>query len=125
MAGMAAAYAGGRCGDGRLATVGPSGWQVGLVAMLQIGVTAALTAAAANWLILRRTTPRRPRSRPHEEAPHAPEPAPAAGIPAGVIDETDDAGGHRIYLNPWARHDDHHDPHELDELDDDLPPVLQ
>jgi hypothetical protein len=116
LAGLAAAFAGGPLGDGRLATVGPSGWQVGLVAMLQIGVTAALTAAAANWLILRRTTPRRPKSRPPEEAPHAPEPAPAAGIPVGVIDETDDAGGHRIYLNPWA---------DQDEPDEELPAVLQ
>ena len=116
LAGLAAAFAGGPLGDGRLATVGPSGWQVGLVAMLQIGVTAALTAAAANWLILRRTTPRRPRRRPPEEASHAPEPAPAAGIPVGVIDETDDAGGHRIYLNPWA---------DQDELDEELLAVLQ
>ena len=60
LAGLAAAFAGGPLGDGRRATVGPSGWQVGLVAMLQIGVTAALTAAAANWLMLRRTTPRLP-----------------------------------------------------------------
>ena len=116
LAGLAAAFAGGPLGDGRLATVGPSGWQVGLVAMLQIGVTAALTAAAANWLILRRTTPRRPRRRPPEEASHAPEPAPAAGIPVGVIDETDDAGGHRIYLNPWA---------DQDEPDEELLAVLQ
>ena len=117
LAGLAAAFAGGPLGDGRLATVGPSGWQVGLVAMLQIGVTAALTAAAANWLMLRRTTPRLPgRRRPPEEAPHAPEPVPAAGIPVGVIDETDDAGGHRIYLNPWAGQD---------EPDEELPAVLQ
>ena len=117
LAGLAAAFAGGPLGDGRLATVGPSGWQVGLVAMLQLGVTAALTAAAANWLMLRRTTPRLPgRRRPPEEAPHAPEPAPAAGIPVGVIDETDDAGGHRIYLNPWA---------DQDEPDEELPAVLQ
>ena len=116
LAGLAAAFAGGPLGDGRLATVGPSGWQVGLVAMLQIGVTAALTAAAANWLILRRTAPRLPRRRPPEEASHGPEPAPAARIPVGVIDETDDVGGHRIYLNPWA---------DQDELDEELPAVLQ
>jgi Family of unknown function (DUF6350) len=117
LAGLAAAFSGGPLGDGRLATVGPSGWQVGLVAMLQIGVTAALTAAAANWLMLRRTTPRLPRRpRPPEEAPDAPEPAPAAGIPVGVTDETDDAGGHRIYLNPWA---------DQDEPDEELPAVLQ
>ena len=54
LAGLAAAFAGGPLGDGRLAAVGPSGWQVGLVAMLEIGVTAALTAAASTWLLFRR-----------------------------------------------------------------------
>jgi hypothetical protein len=23
-----------------------------------------------------------------------------------VVDETDDAGGHRIYMNPWAQDED-------------------
>ena len=32
----------------------PSGFQVGLVAILELGITAALSAAGANWLILRR-----------------------------------------------------------------------
>jgi hypothetical protein len=71
VAGLAAAFAGGPLGDGRLATVGPSGWQVGLVAMLEIGVTAALTAAGANWLILRRTAPRLPRRRRSDETEEA------------------------------------------------------
>ena len=121
LAGLAAAFSGGPLGDGRLANVGPSGWQVGLVAMLQIGVTAALTAAAANWLMFRRTMPRRPRSQPAEEAEQAPRPAPPPGIPVGMIDETDDAGGHRIYLNPWASQDDQYDPDE--QYDEELPPV--
>ena len=59
LAGLGAAFAGGPLGDGRLSAVGPSGFQVGLVAILEIGVTAALVAAAANWLILRRATRRR------------------------------------------------------------------
>ena len=113
VAGLAAAFSGGPLGDGRLATVGPSGWQVGLVAMLEIGVTAALTAAAANWLMFRRKTPR---DRPAEETEHPSRPAEPL-IRVGVIDETDDAGGHRIYLNPWA--DEEEDP------DDELPAVLQ
>ncbi len=125
VAGLAAAFAGGPLGDGRLATVGPSGWQVGLVAMLEIGVTAALTAAGANWLILRRATPRLPRRRPPQETEEAEvsqetgRPARPAGpdrIPVGVIDESDDADGHRIYLNPWA---DHNEP------DEELPATLQ
>jgi len=107
LAGLAAAFSGGPLGDGRLAAVGPSGWQVGLVAILEIGVTAALTAAVTNWLILRRAT-RRAR-----EQPAAAERAPAvgAGIALGMVDETDDAGGHRIYLDPWA----------VDEADDQDP----
>ena len=59
LAGLGAAFAGGPLGDGRLSAVGPSGFAVGLVAVLEIGVTAALAAAATNWLILRRTSPRR------------------------------------------------------------------
>ncbi len=123
--GLAAAFSGGPLGDGRLAAVGPSGWQVGLVAVLEIGVTAALTAAAANWLLLRRILRSSPgRAQPDEDQPAAGEgpgrgrlpgvvlkavrsavPAPAAAGPAvlaGVVDERDDASGHRIYVNPWA-----------------------
>src|SRR5207244_4902615 len=54
LAGLAAAFSGGPLGDGHLSAVGPSGFRVGLVAILEIGVTAALAAAAANWFILRR-----------------------------------------------------------------------
>jgi Family of unknown function (DUF6350) len=110
--GLAAAFSGGPLGDGRLATVGPSGWQVGLVAMLEIGVTAALTAAAATWLMFRRRTPR---SRAREDTEHPSEPV--EPIRFGVIDETDDIGGHRIYVNPWA--DEEENP------EDELPAVLQ
>jgi Family of unknown function (DUF6350) len=106
LAGLAAAFSGGSLGDGRLAAVGPSGWQVGLVATLEIGVTAALTAAAATWLMFRRRTPR-PRPAPEQGTGEGPaeideQPAEPLGFRVGVIDETDDAGGHRIYLNPWA-----------------------
>jgi Family of unknown function (DUF6350) len=118
LAGLAAAFAGGPLGDGRLAAVGPSGWQVGLVAVLQIGVTAALTAAAANWLMFRR---RVPGSRSPEETGHLPEEAEPAPIRLGVIDEYDDAGGHRIYLNPWARAEGD----EEEEPQEELPAVLQ
>ena len=122
VAGLAAAFSGGPLGDGRLAAVGPSGWQVGLVAMLEIGVTAALTAAAANWLMLRRIAAA---AAPPGPSPDEDQPAPgedlaaaprrvqavrnaagaAAAEPAvlvGVVDERDDVSGHRIYLNPWA-----------------------
>jgi hypothetical protein len=103
LAGLGAAFAGGPLGNGRLAAVGPPGLQVGLVAVLEIGVTAALSAAAANWLILRRAARRRTEADPAPE-PVAAVPAAEAALP-GVVDETDDAGGHRIYWDPWADDD--------------------
>ena len=101
--GLTAAFSGGALGDGRLAVVGPSGWQVTLVAVLEIGVTAALTAAAANWLILRRAGRRRSAVQPvpGDDDDEDTGPIPVVVLP-GVVDETDDADGHRIYLNPWA-----------------------
>jgi hypothetical protein len=80
-------FAGGPLGSGRLAAVGPSAWQVGVVAVLEVGVAAAVTAGVANWLHYR-TTPVRA----------------ATGGGAGPLDQdsysADD--GHTIYLNPWA-----------------------
>jgi hypothetical protein len=127
LAGLGAAFAGGPLGDGRLASVGPSGFQVGLVAVLELGITAALSAAAANWLILRRAQqryhaaaqaqgvqpdldPKSPKSPMSPESPETP-------VPPGQHDEADDASGHRIYLNPWAA--DHED--EWVDDDEDIP----
>ena len=116
LAGLGAAFAGGPLGDGRLAAVGPSGFAVGLVAILEIGVTAALSAAATNWLILRRPRATRPdRAGPggygEMESPHD------RGVLRGVAPPgqhlTDDAGGHRIYMNPWAA--------DTDDEDDEIP----
>jgi hypothetical protein len=126
LAGLAAAFSGGPLGDGRLAAVGPSGFEVGLVAILEIGVTAALAAAAANWLILRRSgtrtsksssTPPAPDSGPGSDPdpglgsrPWPPWPGHAkTGVLTGVVDESDDADGHRIYFNPWATAEDDHE----------------
>jgi Family of unknown function (DUF6350) len=81
LTGFLAAFAGGPLGGGRLAAVGPSGLQVGVVAVIEIGVIAAIAAGATNWLILRRAP-----------APGIEEPSPS--------DEPDD--GHTIYMNPWA-----------------------
>ncbi len=128
LTGLMAAFAGGPLGNSRLAAVGPSGLQVGVVAVLEIGVIAALAAGAANWLILRRSAPRSaPRSALEADPPvvhavaHAVDPpvdnehprpgdtqvkAAAAGIMAATVDETDDVGGHRIYMNPWAEDED-------------------
>jgi hypothetical protein len=100
--GLAAAFAGGPLGDGRLSAVGPSGIQVGVVAVLEIGVTAALAAGAANWVILRRASVRaelaEETARPDDRT---------------VVDESDDLDGHRIYVNPWAEEE----PAELRDLD--------
>lgn len=46
LAALACYAAGGPVGAGRLQTVGPSGWRVGLAVLLEVGVPAALTAAA-------------------------------------------------------------------------------
>jgi hypothetical protein len=109
LAGLGAAFAGGPLGSGRLASVGPSGFQVGLVAILEIGITAALAAAAANWLILRGSSP--PEGgrggmgetvSPHDRGVPGGRPPGLTPLPPGQHDSTDDAGGHRIYLNPWA-----------------------
>ncbi len=131
--GFAAKFSGGPLGAGRLASVGPTGAEVGLVAILEVGVTAALVAGAANWLLLRRhirhirqvaaetaaaqesalaghltpapdgsPVPATPASTAADQA-HRPQPSRGSGpLPALVIDETDDAGGHRIYYDPWA-----------------------
>lgn len=52
------ALAGGPAGPGRMATLGPSAWQVGLVAALEVGTV----AAAAAYLTQRRLGRRRPTS---------------------------------------------------------------
>ena len=81
--GALAVFSGGPLGTGRLAVVGPSGWQVALVATLEIGISAAIVAGIANWLLIRRRRAE-PAARP--EAP-------------GRAAELD---GHRIYVNPWT-----------------------
>ena len=88
--GVLAAFAGGPLGGGRLAAVGPSGWQAGLVATFGIGVAAAMSAGIANWLASGRG--------PLEDTPAAG----GAGDPADDWDDEDAGDGHRIYLDPWA-----------------------
>jgi Family of unknown function (DUF6350) len=82
--GALAVFSGGPLGTGRLAAIGPSAWQVALVATLEIGISAAISAGIANWLLIRRR-----RARGGIAASQAPQPA---AEPAG----------HRIYMNPWA-----------------------
>jgi hypothetical protein len=93
LAGLAAAFSGGPLGDGRLAAVGPSGLQVGVVAVLEIGVLAAVAAGAANCLIVRRAVRRAALNSPVADQADADQAGPQ---------EADDPDGHRIYMNPWA-----------------------
>jgi hypothetical protein len=51
---LLAALAGGPLGGERMAVMGPSAWQTGLMAALEVGVSAAIAAWAANWQLLRR-----------------------------------------------------------------------
>ncbi|GAA0261514.1 hypothetical protein GCM10009527_066940 [Actinomadura nitritigenes] len=93
-----AALSGGPLGGGRMATVGPSAWQVGLLAALEVGISAALAAWAANWRLMRRPeedeAPARPRKRkkrkarrPAAKPSQARLPEAAVPLPAPVLDE--------------------------------------
>lgn len=86
-----AAFAGGPLGDGRMSAVGPSAWQVGAVAVLEVGLAAAITAGAANWWIVRARWP---------SVQAAPDAAPPSGQRIKPGRQPDD--GHVIYLDRWA-----------------------
>ena len=108
--GVLAAVSGGPLGSGRLATVGPSGWQAAVVAVLEIGVSAAVATGIANWLRVRRD-PELAAARARRMAV----PSPRAAMSPGISpDEPED--GHQIYLNPWAGEEDDGPP-------DDHPPL--
>ena len=89
--GIGAAFAGGPLGNGRMTAVGPSPWQVATVASLEVGIAAAVAAAALNWWHLR------DRWRGAANVPAAPDRPPTSATP----DRSDD--GHVIYLDRWAR----------------------
>lgn len=79
---LLAAVSGGPLGDGRLAAVGPSPWQVGVVSALELGISMAVAAGVLNYLTLRRTG-----ALPRQPGPPKP-------------DGTDpDDGAHVIYLD--------------------------
>jgi hypothetical protein len=100
--GLAARLSGGPLGAGRLAWVGPSGGETGLVALLEIGVTSALAAGAANWLIIRYHIRRLAAARAADgDGEGLAEPG-RAPVPALIVDESDDGDGHRIHVNPWG-----------------------
>ncbi|HEX9064946.1 MAG TPA: DUF6350 family protein [Streptosporangiaceae bacterium] len=128
--GVGAAFSGGPLGNDRMAAVGPSPWQVAIVAALEIGIAAAVTAGAANWWYVRRRWPG-PRDvsaagvgvrgwadagagsgLDGEELAAGPPWSPGgryaySGLNPSPGDEGRD-GGHTIYVNRWA--DDQDDP---------------
>jgi hypothetical protein len=79
---LLAAVSGGPLGDGRLAAVGPSPWQVGVVSALELGISMAVAAGVLNYLALRRTG-----ALPKQPGPPAPDPT------------EPDIGAHVIYLD--------------------------
>jgi hypothetical protein len=107
--GVLAKFSGGPLGAGRLGAVGPPSAEVGVVAVLEIGVTAALVAGAANWLLLRHHVKRLAPAGEGDAGVRAD----SQPVPVGagtVVDEYDDAGGHRIFVDPWASERDDADP---------------
>ena len=108
--GVGAGFAGGPLGNGRMAAVGPSPWQVATVAALEVGIAAAITAGVANWWDVRRAWARNggqakagggPWSgnavaRPRDDAARQGGPWPTAGRNGREDD------GHVIYLDRWA-----------------------
>lgn len=100
--GILARVSGGPLGSGRLASVGPNGPEAGLVALLEVGVTAALVAGAGNWFILRRHMRRLAAAGGPYPDPGSEPLVNATAGPPDTVDETDDADGHRIFVDPWA-----------------------
>ncbi|MEV5499683.1 DUF6350 family protein [Nonomuraea fuscirosea] len=164
VAGLLAALSGGPIGGGRLATVGPSPWEVALSVAIEVGVAAGISAGVTNLLLInkRARTPLDKAAAPVRKAgaaiakaaskvglaesdprplpghwmdateadtqeipvirddwqdehasaeaetlaqarPRPPEPEPAARPPRkDIVDESDDRGGHVIYVDPYA-----------------------
>ena len=111
MIGVLAAFSGGPLGSGRLAAVGPSGWQAAVVAILEIGVSAAVATGIANWLKVRRD-PELAAARARRAAVPPSRPPMSAGMPPDGPED----GGHHIYLDQWADDEDCGPP-------DDRPPL--
>jgi hypothetical protein len=88
--GVLAAFSGGPLGNGRLAAVGPSGWQVALVAALEVGIASAITAGVANWIRLG-GRPRRPAGAVAATAGPGSGPG-GSTVPMPRPDQDDDAG---------------------------------
>ncbi|WP_431871938.1 cell division protein PerM [Nocardiopsis eucommiae] len=77
-----AGVAGGSLGAQRLSEVGPSAWQVGVVAALEVGVAAAVAAWIANWWYTRKQS-----RLVAAERVAAPEPRPEPAVPVVELPE--------------------------------------
>lgn len=93
--GLLAAFAGGPLGSGRLTAVGPSGWQAGVVCVLEVGVAAAVTTGLVNWVRMRRLAP---------AGADIPVDPPAAVTEEDAVDGP--GSSHHIYLDPWGDAED-------------------
>jgi hypothetical protein len=112
--GVGASFAGGPLGDGRMAVVGPSPWQVAAVASLEVGIAAAITAGLVNWWYVRKRWDAQagPTGRPlaaHPAGRPPDQPGQRAGKPArwppGRLASTAGDDGHVIYMDRWAEDD--------------------
>lgn len=97
-----AALSGGPLGGARMATMGPSPWQIGLLATLEVGLAAACSAWLVNWWMFRERGPRRKRlgrrKGAEDDARPADEEHPAH-------DEPYDAAADEVYGAPATRPD--------------------
>ena len=93
--GLLAAFAGGPLGSGRLTAVGPSGWQAGVVCVLEVGVAAAVTTGLVNWVRMRRLAP---------AGADIPVDPPAAVTEEDPVDGP--GSSHHIYVDPWGDAED-------------------
>lgn len=105
--GIGSAFAGGPLGDGRMAAVGPSPWQVTAVASLEVGIAAAITAGLVNWRYVRKRwaglagDAKRQASEPGGRAAPSRRSETTRPWPPDRVADDDDYG-HVIYLNRWA-----------------------
>jgi hypothetical protein len=100
--GLLAAASGGPLGNGRLAAVGPSPWQVGTVSALEIGVAAAVVAGLANYVGLRRAGALSSRTERSQQPTIDTNVSRSDGTRSDPTRSDPTQGGHVIYLDPWA-----------------------
>jgi hypothetical protein len=108
--GIGAAFAGGPLGDGRMAAVGPSPWQVAAVASLEVGIAAAVTAGLVNWWYVRTRWGAQSGETAGQAAAQATGPARRAGEvgpwPSDRMTDAPGDHGHVIYMDRWAADDE-------------------